>query len=360
MTCADAALRFLNRGRPILTKQKKRSIRLSWLDRASAVIGSVRTIFKNEPRRRTSLDFNELIRESLALVQENLRKHRVMVEADLNDHLSKVTGDRIQLQQVLVNLISNAINSMSGVDGSRVLTVRSGLLDGGDVGASIADNGKGISPQDIERIFSPLFTTKRDGMGMGLAICRSIINPTMDGCGLHPMRPGGLYFTFLFDPPPHDRVFSVNPETPKKTQPTGDEPIVYIVDDDVSVRKSLRLLFRSVSLCAELFEFGERTAAEEIALGAELPCSRRSLTRIERIRTALQLTKANIHIPIIFMTAHGDIPMSVRAMKSGAVDFIAKPFRDQDLLEAVAAAINRDRDRLGAERARLDLQKRTR
>ena len=199
MTCADAALRFLNRRTPDLDEAKEALNQIVVAGhRASAVIGSIRTIFKNEPRRRTSLDFNELIRESLALVQENLRKHRVMVEADLNDHLSKVTGDRIQLQQVLVNLISNAIDSMSGVDGSRVLTVRSGLLDGGDVGVSIADNGKGISPQDTERIFSPLFTTKRDGMGMGLAICRSIIESHDGRLWVAPNAPRGAVFYFSF------------------------------------------------------------------------------------------------------------------------------------------------------------------
>jgi C4-dicarboxylate-specific signal transduction histidine kinase len=199
MTCADAALRFLNRGTPDLDEAKEALDQIVVAgQRASAVIGSIRAIFKNEPRHRTSLDLNELIRESLALVQENLKKHRVMVEADLNDHLSKVTGDRIQLQQVLVNLISNAIDSMSGVDGSRVLTVKSGLLEGGDVGASIADNGEGISPQDIERIFSPLFTTKRDGMGMGLAICRSIIESHDGRLWVAPNAPRGAVFYFSF------------------------------------------------------------------------------------------------------------------------------------------------------------------
>ena len=166
--------------------------------RASAVIGSIRTIFKNEARHRISLDLNELIRESLALVQENLNKHQVTVEAELNDHFSKVTGDRIQLQQVLVNLISNAIDSMSGVDGSRVLTVKSELLEGGDVGASIADNGKGISPQDMERIFNPLFTTKLEGMGMGLSICRSIIESHDGRLWAAPSAPRGAVFYFSF------------------------------------------------------------------------------------------------------------------------------------------------------------------
>jgi len=146
--------------------------------------------------------------------------------------------------------------------------------------------------------------------------------------------------------------------TPKISQPTGDEPIVYVVDDDVSIRESLGLLFRSVGLRAELF-----TSANEL-LQSKLPPVPSCLVLDVRLPGLsglglhTELIKANIHIPIIFITAHGDIPMSVRAMKAGAIDFITKPFRDQDMLDAITAAINRDRVRLDAERARLDLQKR--
>ena len=201
MTSADAALRFLNRATPDLneTKEALKQV-IAAGQRASAVIGSIRNIFKNEARHRTSLDLNELIRDTLALVRENLTKHRVIIETDLNDHLSKVTGDRIQLQQVLVNLISNAIDSMAGVDGSRVLTVRSGRRDDGDVGASIADTGIGISPEDMERIFNPLFTTKLDGMGMGLSICRSIIESHDGRLWAAPNAPRGAVFYFSFRP----------------------------------------------------------------------------------------------------------------------------------------------------------------
>jgi FixJ family two-component response regulator len=172
------------------------------------------------------------------------------------------------------------------------------------------------------------------------------------------MRPAGPYFTFLFDPPPYDGGSCVNPETPKRTQPTGDEPIVYIVDDDVSVRESLRLLFRSVNLCAELFDSASALLQRKLPSVPSCLVLDVRLPGLSGFELHSELTKANIHIPIIFMTAHGDIPMSVRAMKSGAIDFITKPFRDQDMLEAVTAAINRDRDRLGVERARLNLQKR--
>jgi FixJ family two-component response regulator len=144
---------------------------------------------------------------------------------------------------------------------------------------------------------------------------------------------------------------------PKSLQPTPEvEPAVYVIDDDAGIRDSLALLFRSVGLRAELFH-----SANEL-LQSKLPPIPSCLVLDVRLpglsgfELHAELTKANIHIPIIFITAHGDIPMSVRAMKAGAVDFITKPFRDQDMLDAVTAAITRDRARLDAEHARLDLQ----
>jgi len=141
-------------------------------------------------------------------------------------------------------------------------------------------------------------------------------------------------------------------------QPIGDEAIAYIVDDDVSVRESLGLLFRSVGVRAELFSSASELLQKKLPSVPSCLVLDVRLPGLSGFELHSELTKANIHIPIIYMTAHGDIPMSVRAMKTGAVDFITKPFRDQDMLEAVAAAINRDRERLSAERGRLDLQKR--
>jgi signal transduction histidine kinase len=197
ITSADAGLRFLDRTAPDIDEAKDafKEI-LAAGHRAGAVVGSIRAIYKNEVRNRASLDLNDLIRETLGLVREDLNKHWIMVEVGLNDPLSKVTGDRIQLQQVLVNLITNAIDAMATVDGSRVLSVRSQVLDDGDVGASIADTGKGIPPQDIDRIFSPRFTTKSDGMGMGLLICRSIIESHDGRLWVTPNAPRGAVFHF--------------------------------------------------------------------------------------------------------------------------------------------------------------------
>jgi FixJ family two-component response regulator len=131
----------------------------------------------------------------------------------------------------------------------------------------------------------------------------------------------------------------------------GQEPVVFVVDDDASVREALRNLLQSVCLQAELLG----SAAD--FLGTKLPDVASCLVLDIRLRgvsgldVQAQLARANIRIPVIFMTAHGDIPMSVRAMKAGAVDFLTKPFRDQDMLDAVATAIGRDRMRREGEKA---------
>jgi signal transduction histidine kinase len=197
ITSADAGLRFLNRSAPDLDEAKE-AFKQVVADghRAGAVIDSIRTIFKKDDRKRVSLDLNDLIGKTIALVREDLKKHRILVEAVLDENLPPVAGDRVQLQQVLVNLITNAIDSMAAVAGSRVLSVKSQMHEDGDVRVSVADTGAGIGSQDIDRIFNPLFTTKSHGMGMGLSICRSIVEAHDGRLWVVPNTPRGAVFHF--------------------------------------------------------------------------------------------------------------------------------------------------------------------
>ena len=165
--------------------------------RAGAVIESIRAIFRKDARNKTSLDINELIGETLALTRGDLQRHRILVEAEPNGHLPQVSGDRIQLQQVLLNLITNAIDSMAAKDGARVLGVRSEVHAGGGIKVSVTDSGTGIGSQDLGRIFNPLFTTKSGGMGMGLSICRSIIEAHGGRLWVAPNKPDGAVFQFM-------------------------------------------------------------------------------------------------------------------------------------------------------------------
>ena len=201
ITSADAGLRFLDRSKPDLDEAKE-AFKQVVADghRAGEVIESIRTFFKKDDRKRASVDLNDLIGKTLALVREDLEKHRIQVEAELDDEVPQVTGDRIQLQQVLVNLITNAIDSMASVGGSRVLSVKSAMHDDGDVRVSVADTGPGVDARDINRIFNPLFTTKSNGMGMGLSICRSIIEAHQGRLWVAPNTPRGAVFHFSSTP----------------------------------------------------------------------------------------------------------------------------------------------------------------
>jgi signal transduction histidine kinase len=198
ITNADAGLSWLDRTTPDLDKAKA-SLQLIISDghRAGAVIGSIRAIFKKDVRNRTSLDVNELIGEALALTRGDLQRHRILVQVEPNAGLPQVKGDRIQLQQVLLNLITNAIDSMAAKDGARVLCVKSEVHDGGGVTVSVADTGTGIGSQELDRIFNPLFTTKSGGMGMGLSICRSIIEAHDGRLWVAPNKPEGAVFQFM-------------------------------------------------------------------------------------------------------------------------------------------------------------------
>jgi FixJ family two-component response regulator len=137
---------------------------------------------------------------------------------------------------------------------------------------------------------------------------------------------------------------------------TPEEPVVLVVDDDPSLREALSSLLRSVGLRVEVF--GSAPELLETPLPDAACCLVLDIRLPKRSGLDFQseLIKANIRIPIIFITAHGDVPMSVRAMKAGAVDFLSKPFRDQDLLDAVAIAIERDRKRRESEKGVAELK----
>lgn len=137
---------------------------------------------------------------------------------------------------------------------------------------------------------------------------------------------------------------------------SAEEPIVFVIDDDEPVREALRNLFRSVGLRVEVFGSAPEFLQSKLPDVASCLILDIRLPRLSGLDFQADLAKAGIHIPIIFMTGHGDIPMTVRAMKAGAVDFLTKPFRDQDMLDAVAAAIERDRNRRNEEKVLSNLR----
>jgi signal transduction histidine kinase len=198
ITRSDTGLRWLDRAVPDLDKAKE-GFRHIAADghRAAAVIESIRANFRKDSRVRAPLDVDNLIEEAVALLQDDLQSHGISVEVERSARPLRVMGDRIQLQQVLLNLIANAIEAMAAVDGPRVLAVSSDVRDDGGMMISIADTGPGIGAEDVQRVFNPLFTTKSGGMGMGLSICRSIVEAHDGMLWVEPNAPRGSIFRLV-------------------------------------------------------------------------------------------------------------------------------------------------------------------
>jgi C4-dicarboxylate-specific signal transduction histidine kinase len=144
--------------------------------RAGDVIGRIRDLIKRAPPRGEQLDINGAIREVIEITRGEAVKNGVLVQTELADGLPLIQGDRVQLQQVILNLIVNAIEAMSGVrDGARKLLITSGKMEPADVLVAVRDSGPGFAQSTFERLFEPFYTTKPKGLGLGLSICRSII-----------------------------------------------------------------------------------------------------------------------------------------------------------------------------------------
>src|SRR5438445_704779 len=236
VTDANTCLRWLTRDHPDVEEARHAASRIvKDATRAGEIISRTRLLFKKGTPQWELVDINEVIREMIVLLRSEATRYSISVQTELAD-LPQVMGDRVQLQQVLMNLMTNGIDAMKDVDGTRELAIKSQRAEDRQLLISVSDTGVGLPPQQADQIFNAFFTTKLHGTGMGLRISRSIVESH-----------GG------------------------------------------------------------------------------------------------RLWAAGIRNPVIFITGHGDIPMSVKAMKSGAVEFLTKPFRDQDLLDAIHQALDRDR-----------------
>lgn len=176
VTSGEAGLRWLRRDVPDL-KEVATTIGhvVAQGRRASEIVTRIRTFLKKVPPQQDMLQIDEVIEEATALVARELAKDDVALIVEAPHDLPPVRGDRIQLQQVLVNLLVNAGQAMSGQPGSRTITLRAGTVDRETLWITVQDSGPGIHPDDLPRLFDPFFTTKGGGMGMGLAICRTTV-----------------------------------------------------------------------------------------------------------------------------------------------------------------------------------------
>lgn len=205
---ADACLGWMNRAPPDLSAARSS---VEWIIedaiRASEVIRRVRALAKKGEIEMLPLDINDVVKDVIALVTRELISHQVALKTDLTAALPAIYEDRIQLQQVIINLVMNGIEAMDAVtDRTRELVIQSSRDDMGHVWLAVTDSGVGIAENDADRVLDPFFTTKSNGLGMGLSICRSIVEA--HGGRLSIARKRGPGASFRFDLPLHQEVVS--------------------------------------------------------------------------------------------------------------------------------------------------------
>jgi signal transduction histidine kinase len=174
-TNAKTCLRWLGRDTPDVPEACEAASRIvKDVTRAADIISRISLLFKKEAVQRALVDVNELIREMIDLLRSEANRYSIFIRTDLAEHLPKVMADRVQLQQVFMNLMLNGIDSMKDTTGASELTIKSETTDG-QLLVSVSDTGVGFPPDQADQLFKAFFTTKDNGTGMGLPISRSII-----------------------------------------------------------------------------------------------------------------------------------------------------------------------------------------
>ena len=173
---ASACLRWLARDHPDLEEARAAAMRIvKDGTRAAEIISRIRLLFKKGALQRELVDVNEVVREMIVLLRGEATRHNILIRAELATDLAQVMGDRVQLHQVMMNLIMNSIEAMKDADGTRELAIKSQRAEDEQLLVSVSDTGVGLPPQQTDQIFKAFFTTKLHGTGMGLSISQSIV-----------------------------------------------------------------------------------------------------------------------------------------------------------------------------------------
>lgn len=198
VTSGNACLRWLASQPPNVERARQAVERIiKDANRASDVIGRIRSLAKRAPPQREWLDINETILEIIGLTRSEVRRNSISMRTQLSDDLPPLLGDRVQLQQVILNLILNAIEALSATrDGPRELIISSRNDDAAAVLVAIRDSGTGLDPDKLDQIFNAFHTTKPEGVGMGLSISRSIIEAHGGRVWAEPNTPRGAVLQF--------------------------------------------------------------------------------------------------------------------------------------------------------------------
>jgi FixJ family two-component response regulator len=244
--------------------------------------------------------------------------------------LPPVLVDHVQIQQVVVNLVRNAIEAIQEVERRELVIGTRPIADLKVAEVTVADSGPGIAPELAGQLFQPFVTTKKTGMGRGLSICREIVEAHHGGLSVAPQPSGGI----LYSESSCRSLMLLG-------RKMASDHRVYIVDDDEAVRDSLSALLEAkayaVSSFGSALEF--LAASRSLANGCVIADIR--MPEMDGLELQQRLTERMVGFPMIIITGHGDVPIAVRAMKAGAIDFIEKPFSAEAMLDSVRMALSK-------------------
>lgn len=352
---AQAGLRFLKAGRAV--PEEIRGILDSIVrdnKRAIAIIDGIRALLRNEVPPRRPVDMAAAFEEVLGLMRREIVTLDVELERDLAPR-AVVLGTKAQLQQVAMNLMSNALEAVRGLPpGARRIRVATAIR-GGSVEVTVSDSGRGIPPERRDTLFEAFRSTRSGGLGLGLVIARTILESHEGRIAVEDGELGGATFRLTL-PLLAGQATEPGPEAGPWTGEAigmGAGPLVGIVDDDAAVREAIARLLVSAGYSVEAFASGEKFLASPDV--ARVACAVIDVRMRGMSGTDLHARLAASHpsLPIVFLTAHADLPTGIQALQSGAVDFLLKPVDDADLVSAVERAVAAgDRARSRARDAR--------
>ena len=314
--------------------------------RAGEVVQRLRALLKPGQQKIEVVDLNQIVTETKDLLSSEMVIRQVASTMELAPGLPAVSCDRIQLQQVLLNFLTNAFDAMDGLEpADRQLLIRTSQVGPTAVEVCVKDSGVGFKGESYQRLCEPFYTTKESGMGMGLAISRTILEA--HGGRLWAENNRGPGAAFHFTVPVADASAVPKPKHKHEHEHKEDQSdvaTVFIVDDDPSFRKAMGRLIGSAGYAIETFASAQAFLQREQFDGAGCLVVDLHMPGETGLELQTTLNTRNYTLPIIFITGAGNTSSGVRAMKQGAVDFLSKPVDDEVLLRAVARAVETDKE----------------
>ena len=326
--------------------------------RAGQIILRIRSFVKRSEPNRTLAQVTDMVSEAVELAGIELRRRNVQLTYHVAERMPAIMADTILIEQVLVNLMKNGAESIeqsgrpSHQRNVELRVVPRTIEDQRVIEFNVQDTGKGLPPEVLERLFEAFFTTKSEGMGMGLNLCRSIVESHQGRMRAENLYNGsevvGCRFSFWLPlarrATRQRRQRPLNPQQGRLHELDPQKGTVYVVDDDEAVRDSLQWLLEGKDYRVRCFDSAEtflsRYDPREIAcLIVDIRMG--GMTGLE---LQDRLIERKSPLPIVFITGHGDVPMAVNTMKKGALDFIQKPFNEEELLNLVERMLDHARE----------------